>query len=99
MSVAIGVNNYQTNPYMNQQVYPNKIRVNEKFSAFVLVVDQGHDISMSYGTDGANGWESTKMQSFSEVSFSTPGRHLIYATMACKQTGTTKSVSFYIDVI
>lgn len=104
MTVAVGVNNYQANQTC---VYPNKIRVNEKFSAFVLFVDEGHDIGVSWLTDGANGfqnhdsdgWGSSKMVSFPEVSFSTPGRHVIYAFIACKQTGLTHSVSYYVDVI
>lgn len=108
MNVAIGVNNYQTNPNISESVYPYKIQVNQKFNAFVLFADAGHDHLIAYSTDGANGlqnyngngWESgDKMVSFPEVSFSTPGRHAIFATMACKQTGTVKTVTFYIDVV
>ncbi|MBZ9621913.1 hypothetical protein G9F71_003460 [Clostridium sp. FP2] len=107
MVLVINVNGYQTNQYTNMYTYPNKIHVNEKLSGFFIFDDNGHDISMGYGTDSANGfqnynsngWESAKMQSFSDISFSTPGKHLIYANMACKQTGTSKFVSFYIDVV
>lgn len=108
MNVVIGINNLQTNPYIDNYVYPEKIRVNEKFNVYVLFADDGHDISMAYCTDGANGftnynsngWESSpKMETFSGVSFSTPGRHAVFATMFCKQTGNSKTVSFYIDVI
>ncbi|MBU3127551.1 hypothetical protein LGL55_23615 [Clostridium tagluense] len=108
MVATISVNGAINHSNVLETLYPYKMAVNQKFSVDFMFIDDGHDHLITYSAYGASGlpiyinhgWESGhKLVEFPEVSFSTPGRHVISAVMACQQTGQVKSVTYYVDVV